>query len=178
MSALIFNFFTSAEHENAPALRTTLQQHGLAIKTGCEATEREYKEQLKSLDATYKEHLKNIELEYKQAKKQAKDDMHRKTMSVVQGEIDAVMGSEPYSKAEPKTKTKVELLKKLLCFISETFLGEPASSTSALPDYTTVNMSDVPSVAAVVAARYEEMARADQKETYPDEKATGVLISV
>ncbi|GJJ76946.1 hypothetical protein EMPS_09305 [Entomortierella parvispora] len=172
MTSFIYNFFTSSEKENATALRATLQEHGCRLKTQGEETDRLYKAQLVSLEETYKAHLKQLEQEYKLAKQHARDEMHRTHMRAVQQEMDLIMESEPYIRSDPKTKSKLEGLKAIMNFFSDVFLALP----TAAPAYTesVEGSGEVPSVAAAVAANGEMV---EERQTYPDEKSTAILIS-
>lgn len=173
MSSLIYNFFTSNEKENSAALRETLKEHGCRLKTRGEETDRLYKAQLHSLEDTYKAHLKQLEQEYKLAKQHAKDEMHKTHMRAVQQEVDLLMASEPYIRSDPKTKSKLEGLKAILNFFSQTFLALPAIDAAPTYEASVKGSGEVPSVAAVVAAQKE---MTEERQTYPDEKSTSILI--
>jgi len=176
MSSLVYNFFTSNEKENAAALRATLKEHGCRLKTQGEETDRFYKAQLVSLEETYKAHLKQLEQEYKLAKQHAKDEMHKTHMRAVQQEMDLLMASEPYVRSDSRTKSKLEGVKSIVNFFSETFLALP-SMAAAAPAYTASveGSGEVPSVATAVAAKKEMV---EERQTYSDEKSTTVLISL
>ncbi|GJJ76940.1 hypothetical protein EMPS_09299 [Entomortierella parvispora] len=113
---------TDSEKENRAALKVLIKDRKGSLKVEAKEYKTEYKCATEEAEIKYrqvKDQSHNdraavdvAEAEYKRTKKQAKEELHQKIFIRVSAEIDAIVATEEYAKADDKTRGKVDKFRK------------------------------------------------------------------
>jgi hypothetical protein len=131
----MFSYFCSSssladsEKENRAALKVMLKERKGLLKMEAKQFKSEYKQTMEGADQKYQQSKEQARLyphdqkkslqedaekEYKRTKKQAKEALREKVSITVNAEIDAIVATEEYAKADSKTRGKVQKFREWL----------------------------------------------------------------
>ncbi|KAG0335508.1 hypothetical protein BG000_007470 [Podila horticola] len=115
--SFIFSLFsdnaTPTEKANKAALEAMIRERNIALKAECSVFE-----------YNYKQAIQEAEYEYRRAVEQAKSDMFRDIFAAVKRDVDTVVASEEYSRADAKTRTKIDSFQAWMFCAAEKHLSE------------------------------------------------------
>ena len=113
---------TDSEKENRAALKVLIKERKSFLKVEAKEYKTEYKRTVEEAEVKYKQvkeqshddknAINEAEGEYKRTKKQAKEELREKVFVRVSAEIDAIVATEEYAKADDKTRGKVDKFRK------------------------------------------------------------------
>ncbi|KAG0354356.1 hypothetical protein BC939DRAFT_526645 [Gamsiella multidivaricata] len=126
--SFIYSYFagdnsTSAEKENAAALRAMVKDHKTALKA-----------EVKLYEAEYKQTLDKADEEYKRVKVQAKAEMFRKTMDALKREVDIITATDEFANSDTKTKGKIEGFRSWMSSAEEKHCGDEKYKTAPVDE--------------------------------------------
>ncbi|KAF9304376.1 hypothetical protein BGZ74_001677 [Mortierella antarctica] len=115
--SFIFNLFsdnaTPTEKANKAALEAVIRERNIALKAECSLFEHNYKQAVQA-----------AEHEYRRAVEQAKSDMFRDIFAAVKRDVDTVVASEEYSRADAKTRAKIDSFQAWMFCAADKHLSE------------------------------------------------------
>ncbi|KAG0025731.1 hypothetical protein BGZ81_006951 [Podila clonocystis] len=118
--SFIFNLFSDnttptkkANKANKAALEAVIRERNIALKAKCSFFEHNYKQA-----------VQEAEHEYRRAVEQAKSDMFRDIFAAVKRDVDTVVASEEYRRADAKTRAKIDSFQAWMFCAAEKHLSE------------------------------------------------------
>lgn len=111
--SLFSDHTTLAEKANKAALEAMIKERNASLKAECSVFEHNYKQA-----------IQQAEHEYRCTIEQAKSDMFRDIFAAVKRDVDTVVASEEYSKADTKTRAKIDSFRLWMFGAAEKHLSE------------------------------------------------------
>ncbi|KAF9323562.1 hypothetical protein BG006_001326 [Podila minutissima] len=115
--SFIFSLFsdnaTTTEKANKAALEAVIRERNIALKAECSLFEHDYKQAVQA-----------AEHEYRRAVEQAKSDMFRDIFAAVKRDVDTVVASEEYCRADAKTRAKIDSFQAWMFCAADKHLSE------------------------------------------------------